>query len=148
MNQTPANGIGAQPEPQDSDFASDEAIENAALAGAAAVQRLVAERNNLRNRVAAQQRELASMRAFNEELRRRLFAVHQRYVEVAKRVVGQLEQFDGTIRQVLQEGPNGAGSSREKIPMEAATLAQRLAATGAPAASADDEEILEPEPES
>ena len=86
------------------------------------------------------------MRAFNEELRRRLFAIHQRYVDVAKKVVGQLEQFDGTIRQVLQEGPNGAASPRENPSGEAATLAQRLAAT-APSATVDDEDILEPEPE-
>lgn len=154
MSQTPANGTGVMPETQDDEFASDEAIENAALAGAAAVQRLVAERNNLRNRVAAQQREIASMRGFNEELRRRLFAVHQRYVEVAKRVVGQLEQFDGTIRQVLQDGRNGTGmpqgtpSVQDRSSPEAATLAQRLAATAAPPTSGEDEEILEPEPES
>lgn len=159
MSQTPANGTGAAPEPQDDDFATDEAVENAALAGAAAVQRLVSERNNLRQRVIAQQHELASMRAFNEELRRRLFAIHQRYVEVAKRVVGQLEQFDGTIRNVLQEGPNGAArpkgaplaqdaaASQRPASAEAATLAQRLAAS-APAAGDDDEDILEPEPES
>ena len=49
------------------------------------------------------------MRAFNEELRRRLYVLHQRYVEVAKKVVGQLEQFDGIIREVVQEGYNGVG---------------------------------------
>jgi len=152
MSQTPANGTGAAPEPQDSEYASDEAVESAALAGAAAVQRLVAERNNLRQRVIAQQQELGSMRAANEELRRRLFVVHQRYVEVAKRVVGQLEQFDGTMRQVLQDGQNGGAPSRgaaapqEGPSPEAATLAQRLAATAAP--GADDDDILEPEPES
>ena len=54
MSQSPANGAGAPPEPQDSEYASDEAVENAALAGAAAVQRIVAERNNLRQRVIAQ----------------------------------------------------------------------------------------------
>jgi len=160
MSQTPANGTGAALEPQDDDFATDEAVESAALAGAAAVQRLVAERNNLRQRVIAQQHELGSMRAANDELRRRLFAIHQRYVEVAKGVVGQLEQFDGTIRNVLQERSNGAArphgasaaqdaaSSQRPASAEAATLAQRLAATAAPAVGLDDEDILEPEPES
>jgi hypothetical protein len=64
MNDQSPNPAQPAPEPQDDNFASDQAIENAALAGAAAVQRLVAERNNLRNRLAAQQRELAAMRAF------------------------------------------------------------------------------------
>jgi hypothetical protein len=97
MNDQSNNAGRTAPEPQDEDFTSDQAIENAALAGAAAVQRLVAERNNLRNRLAAQQREIATMRAFNEELRRRLYVIHQRYVEVAKRVVGNLEQFDASL---------------------------------------------------
>ena len=82
MNDQSNNAARTAPEPQDEDFTSDQAIENAALAGAAAIQRLVAERNNLRNRLAAQQRELAAMRVFNEELRRRLYVIHQRYVEV------------------------------------------------------------------
>src|SRR5665811_1672294 len=117
MTETPRNGAGPAPEAPDEDFTSDEAVETAALAGAAAVQRLVAERNNLRNRLAAQQRELAAMRGINEDLRRRLFAIHQRYVDVAKRVVGQLEQFDATIREVLQpgaQGANGAAAPREE----------------------------------
>src|SRR5680860_198176 len=152
MTETPRNGAGPAPEAPDEDFTSDEAVETAALAGAAAVQRLVAERNNLRNRLAAQQRELAAMRGINEDLRRRLFAIHQRYVDVAKRVVGQLEQFDGTIREVLQPGANGqpgahgqpgthgqAGANGDAVPRnEKPTaprgLAERLAETAPPAA--------------
>jgi hypothetical protein len=136
MNDQSTDAARAAPEPQDGDFTSDQAIENAALAGAAAIQRLVAERNNLRNRLAAQQRELAAMRAFNEELRRRLYVIHQRYVEVAKRVVGQLEQFDGSIREVLQEGYNGAAQRQEprQEPQSqaAASLVRRLAETEPP----------------
>ncbi|HUW72461.1 MAG TPA: hypothetical protein VMW05_00265 [Methyloceanibacter sp.] len=144
MTETPRNGTGPAPEPQDEDFNSDEAIETAALAGAAAIERLVAERNNLRQRVIAQQQELASMRAMNEDLRRRLFAIHQRYVDVAKRVVGQLEQFDGTIREVLQpgaqgaQGANGAAAPRDEKPAAAPKgLAERLAETAPPETPAD-----------
>ena len=140
MTETPRNGTGPGPEPQDEDFNSDEAIETAALAGAAAIERLVAERNNLRQRVIAQQQELASMRAVNEDLRRRLFAIHQRYVDVAKRVVGQLEQFDGTIREVLQpgaQGANGAAAPRDEKPAAPKGLAERLAETAPPAAPSD-----------
>jgi hypothetical protein len=130
MNDQSPNAAQTAPEPQEEDFTSDQAIENAALAGAAAVQRLVAERNNLRTRLAAQQRELASMRAFNEELRRRLYVIHQRYVDVAKKVVGQLEQFDGTIREVVQEGYNGAAPQRQEPQSQAAaSLVRRLAET-------------------
>lgn len=126
MNDRPTNAARMEPEPHD-DFASDQAIENAALAGAAAVQRLVAERNNLRNRLAAQQRELGAMRAFNEELRRRFYILHQRYVEVAKRVVGELEQFDGTLREVIQDRQNGAVTRQDA--QAAASLVRRLAET-------------------
>jgi hypothetical protein len=132
MNDQSPNPAQPAPEPQDDNFASDQAIENAALAGAAAVQRLVAERNNLRNRLAAQQRELAAMRAFNEELRRRFMVLHQRYVDVAKRVVGELEQFDGTIREVVQEGYNGAAPKQEPRNAAAASLVRRLAETDTP----------------
>lgn len=132
MNDQSPNAGQTASEPQDDDFASDQAIENAALASAAAIQRLVAERNNLRNRLAAQQRELAAMRGFNEELRRRLYVIHQRYVEVAKQVVGQLEQFDGTIREVVQEGYNGAAPKQEPQSKAAASLVRRLAETEAP----------------
>jgi hypothetical protein len=137
MNDAPKNGAGTPPAAQEDDFSSDQAIENAALAGAAAIQRLVAERNNLRNRLAAQQRELATMHAYNEDLRRRLFVLHQRYVDVAKRVVGQLEQFDGTMREVIQEGQKGAAPREEPAPApqptpDQASLVQRLAETDMP----------------
>ena len=115
-------------QPQPPDLSSDQAIENAALAGAAAVQRLVAERNALRGRLAGQQRELAALRAVNDDLRRRLIFIHQHYVGLAKRVVGELEHLDGTIRDVAQEAYD---VHEEKAPVEERTqpesLAQRLA---------------------
>jgi type II secretory pathway component PulJ len=84
------------------EFASNQAMENAALAGAAAIQRLVAECNGLRNRLSLQETELVRLRGANESLRRRLALLHQRYVELAKKILGQLEQFDGTIREAGQ----------------------------------------------
>ena len=65
------------------ELSTDQAVENAALAGAAAIQKLVAERNELRTRLAAQEQETAAYRALNNELRRRLLLVHQSYVELA-----------------------------------------------------------------
>jgi len=75
---------------------SDEELETAAVAGAAAVQRLIADRNNLRD-------ELAASKAAQEELRRRLATQHQRYIELAKRIVAQLHQFDGSMRDAVRE---------------------------------------------
>ena len=85
------------------EFASNQAMEHAALAGAAAIQRLVAECNSLRTRVALQDAELARLRGANEGVRRRFAMLHQRYVELAKKILGQLEQFDGLIRETGQE---------------------------------------------
>ena len=84
-------------------FGTDHEIESAAVAGAAAVQRLIADRNSLRNRLAAQERELIASRATQEDLRRRLGMLHQRYLELARKIVSQMEQFDGSIREALRE---------------------------------------------
>ena len=75
------------------EFASSQAMENAALAGAAAIQRLVAECNGLRTRVSLQEAELARLRSAHDGVRRRFAVLHQR----------QLEQFDGLIRETGQE---------------------------------------------
>jgi len=93
----------AETEPPAAEFASNQAMEHAALAGAAAIQRLVAECNSLRTRVALQDAELARLRGANEGVRRRFAMLHQRYVELAKKILGQLEQFDGLIRETGQE---------------------------------------------
>jgi len=85
---------------------SDQDLETAAVAGAAAVQRLIADRNNLRS-------QLEASRAAQEEQRRRLGMLHQRYIELARKVVSQLEHFDGTIRGALREaeGINGEAAN-------------------------------------
>lgn len=107
MNDVPGPNGAASPQPQSMDFATDQAVENAAIAGAAAVQKLVAERNELRNRMAAQEHEVAAYRAVNTDLRRRLILVHRHYVELAKKVVGDLEGLDGKIREIAQEAHPG-----------------------------------------
>jgi hypothetical protein len=95
-------------EPLTGEFASSQAMESAALAGAAAVQRLVAECNTLRLRVGQQEQELVRLRGTNENVRRRFAMLHQRYVELAKKILGQLEQFDALIRETGQEAVNEA----------------------------------------
>ena len=135
MNDQSTNAARTGPEPQDDDFSSDQAIENAALAGAAAIQRLVAERNNLRNRLAAQQRELAAMRAFNEELRRRFMS----FISVTSRSPsGSLVNwssstapFARSFRRDITARPK-AGAEQEPQSQAAAALVRRLAETEAP----------------
>ncbi|MGD2024503.1 MAG: hypothetical protein PVJ46_03480 [Methyloceanibacter sp.] len=85
------------------ELTTDQAVESAALAGAAAIQKLVTERNELRTRLGAQEQETAAYRALNNELRHRLLLVHQTYVEMAKSVVGDLERFDAALRDSAQE---------------------------------------------
>ena len=46
---------------------------------------------------------MARLRSANEGVRRRFAMLHQRYVELAKKILGQLEQFDGLIRETGQE---------------------------------------------
>ena len=88
---------------------SDEELENAAVAGAAAVQRLIADRNNLRN-------QLAASRAAEEELRQRLATQHQRYIELAKRIVAQLQQFDSTMRDAVRERTEATNYETASMP--------------------------------
>ena len=88
----------------------DQELEATAVAGAAAVQKLIADRNNLREQLAA---SLASQ----EELRCRLGIFHQQYIELARKVVSHLHQFDRTMRAASGEspdGPNEMGGSEPK----------------------------------
>lgn len=92
---------------------SDQELETAAVAGAAAVQRLIADRNNLRNRLALHERELAASRAAQEDLHRGLGLWHQRYIELARRVVSELEQFDVAFREALSDRSEATAASRQ-----------------------------------
>jgi hypothetical protein len=103
MNDDILDNPSADADAPAAEFTSSQAMENAALAGAAAIQRLVAECNGLRTRVGLQEAELLRLRNANEGVRRRFAMLHQRYVELAKKILGQLEQFDGLIRETGQE---------------------------------------------
>ena len=103
MNDDTMDTPAADADAPAAEFASSQAMENAALAGAAAIQRLVAECNGLRTRVSLQEAELVRLRGANEGVRRRFAMLHQRYVDLAKKILGQLEQFDGLIRETGQE---------------------------------------------
>ena len=119
----PPRGV-AKADAAAAEYPNDQAIESAALAGDVAIQRMVAERNGLRSRIGLQERELSALRATNEELRRRLVLIHQHYVELAKQIVGRLEQFDGSVREIVQEA-HVAPSAHEDA--QTAALVQILA---------------------
>lgn len=92
---------------------SDEELENAAVAGAAAVQRLIADRNHLRN-------ELANSKAAHERL-------HQRYLELGKSILSLLQQFEVTMREVMHASSDGTSG-------EAANNAKKFDSKGLPIA--------------
>jgi predicted nucleic acid-binding Zn-ribbon protein len=103
---------------------SDGELESAALLGAAAIQRLVAERDDFRRRITSQQRELVALSAINEDLRGRIALIRHHYVELGTKILAQLEQFDDAFREVAREAQEKVDNSTEQANLVA--LAQRL----------------------
>ena len=81
----------------------DNTVERVAVAGAAAIQLLIAERDSLRDRANVQGQHLAALIDMNEKLRGRIFAVRNRYVELATGIIGHLEQLDQATREAMQD---------------------------------------------
>ena len=82
---------------------SDADVERVAIAGANAIQRLIADRDDFCNRANAQQQDLLCLSALNKELRGRIVLVRHHYVELATRIIAELEQFDRATRDALQD---------------------------------------------
>lgn len=91
--------------PRSEPYEGDDTVERVAIAGANAIQCLIADRDDLRSRANAQQQNLVALSAINEELRGRLDLVRRHYVELAKNIVAQLEQFDRATRDAMQYTP-------------------------------------------
>ena len=126
--------ITSRPQAQVSDGGSDDTIESVALAGVSAIQQLIAERDNLRNCVSAQQRDLVAMNAANDELRRRLGLIRQHYLELGRRILAQLEQFDRVTREAIEDNQATVSTPQEEANLIA--LAHRLKPNNGPAKSA------------
>ena len=122
--------ITPKPQARLSEGGSDETIESVALAGAVAIQRLIADRDNLRDRVGAQQRELVTLTAANEELRCRLGLIRQQYLELGSRILAQLEQFDRVTREAIQDNQVPASTPQDDANLIA--LAHRLKPNSGP----------------
>jgi hypothetical protein len=91
--------------PRSEPYEGDDTVERVAIAGANAIQCLIADRDDLRRRANAQQQNLVALSAINEELRGRLDLVRRHYVELAKNIVAQLEQCDRATRVAMQYTP-------------------------------------------
>ena len=82
-------------------------MERVAIAGATAIQHIIAERNDLRNCTHVQQQELVALRAVNEELRGRIALVHHQYIAFAKEIIAQFEKFDRATRAARLDKAHG-----------------------------------------
>jgi hypothetical protein len=96
-------------------------IEDIALQGATAIQRLIADRDNLRTHNVGLQRDLAASSATNENLRRRLLVIRQHYLDLGTKILKQLEQFDQVTREAITlEDCNPTGRSEKNNLVEIA----------------------------
>ena len=137
MIECPINIVAPAGKAQAPEDASDETLDNVALAGAEAIQRIINDRNTLRSCTTAQQRDLATLNSVNQELRRRLGLIRHHYVELATRILTQLEQFDQATREATrdygQSVSSGAGDD-DKL----TALARRLKPANASSKPADE----------
>jgi hypothetical protein len=107
---------------------ADDSLESIAVAGASAIQRLIADRNSLRNYLNTQQRDLIALTAINEELRRRIASIRHHYIELGTRILTQLEQFDQATRDLMQDKrPNTVNVREDDATL--VSLAHRLKPT-------------------
>ena len=91
----------------------EQTLENVAIAGASAIQRLISERNNLRARVNMQQVDLVTLRTANVDLRRCVISIRHHYIELATKVLAQLEEFDQATRDLVQERQESSFGGRD-----------------------------------
>jgi hypothetical protein len=90
----PSQELSPQPSVQTAQQISDQVVENAALSGAAAIRRIIGERNELRL-------ERERLTAVNEELRsqiRKITKVRDYYVQLVTELVTQIKHINNTIR--------------------------------------------------
>ena len=107
----------------------DDTLERVAIAGATAIQHIIAERNDLRNCTHVQQQELVALRAVNEELRDRIALVHHQYIAFAKEIIAQFEKFDRATQAARLDKEDLANPPNEYVDLIA--LANRFKPNGA-----------------
>ena len=107
----------------------EQILENIAIAGASAIQRLISERDDLRARMNTQQVDLVNLRTANVELRRCVISIRHHYIELATKVLAQLEQFDQATRDLMQERQTKSVAGRDED-ANLVSLAHRLKPVG------------------
>ena len=85
------------------DLSDDSALARVAIAGATAIQRIIAERDSLRDRVQVQQQDLVALSDINNELRGRVALAHHQYIEIATMIISHLEKFDQATRDGFRD---------------------------------------------
>ena len=110
---------------------AEHTLEGLAMAGVSAIQRLISERDDLRVRVNTQKGDLTHLVAANMELRRCIISIRQHYIELAIKVLTQLEQFDHETRDMIQERQNREFDAARAQDENLVSLAHRLKPTGA-----------------
>ena len=105
----------------------DQTIESVAIAGATAIQHLITERDSLRGRARAQEDELISLRAANEDLRRHLTLIRDHYLGLATGVVTELNQIDQYFQAALQRSQDVTSGAEDSSLI---SLAERLSPNG------------------
>ena len=110
--------------PKTTAAATDSELDKVALAGAAAIQQIIADRDQLRKYVDTQRRELVALTAVNENLRRTITLIRHHYIELGTKILRELEQFDEAFSSVTFESKDMPDVSQEQANLVA--LAQRL----------------------
>lgn len=121
----PSDRDPQQPSHHSTQQASDREIENAAIAGAAAIRRVLGERNELR-------RDRERLTAVNEELRDqigKLTAVRDHHVQLASDLFAQLKHVHDTIYAALQK-TQGLSLAPEDQDATLIDLARRFSSGG------------------
>jgi chromosome segregation ATPase len=98
---------------------------------AAAIQRLIGDRDRHRNRVAAQEAEIVSLHAVNDELRRQNEAIallRDHYLRLATELLSQLKHIDAAITESVQKTQDAAGKLNDRD-ATLISLARRLSPT-------------------
>lgn len=89
-----------------------EQLETALLDGAGAIKCLTAERDQLRSRLDAQERQLSSLLRTNEDLRRQIALIGESYVRFATSCAAQLQCFEHAMQEVQIKDTSSADLSR------------------------------------
>src|SRR5262249_7043534 len=91
---------------------AEHTLESLAIAGASAIQRPITEGTDFIFSMNTEKGALLHLTAANVELRRCIIAIRQHYIELATKVLAQLEEFDHATHDLVQERQNRSFDAR------------------------------------